>query len=192
MPGLPAWFFVEVEGVLIAPLGEGAASAPAELLPGVGAALARLRLRGVMVVAVTNAPAAAARFPALGEQWRCLVEREGGELRGCYAADAHSPPSWRRPRPGMLLAAARELGIDLPASWLVGRVRDDVLAAAKAGCAGCVLVGPAPDGGADPRLVVAVARDLADAPRVMIPRRGGCWHSRQPPAPRPRPPQCGR
>jgi D-glycero-D-manno-heptose 1,7-bisphosphate phosphatase len=175
MPAMPA-LFAEIEGVLIAPLGAGATSAQAELLPGVGAALARLRLRGVLVVAVTDGAPAAALFPALGEQLRRLVEREGGELRGCYAADALSPPSWRRPRPGMLLAAARELGIDLAASWMVGRERDDVLAAAQAGCAGCVLVGHAQEGIGDPRLVVAVARDLADAPRVMIPARGGCWH----------------
>jgi D-glycero-D-manno-heptose 1,7-bisphosphate phosphatase len=172
MPAL----FVEVEGVLIAPLRPGARSEDAVLLPGVAAALARLRLREVMVVAVTDAPATAALFPALGEQLRRLVEHDGGELRGCYAADAHSPPSWRRPRPGMLLAAARELSIDLAQSWMVGRDRNDVLAAAQAGCAGCVLVGQAPEVPSDPRLVVAVARDLADAPRVMIPRSGGCWH----------------
>jgi D-glycero-D-manno-heptose 1,7-bisphosphate phosphatase len=171
-----AALFVEVEGVLIAPLGAGADGASAELLPGVAGALARLRQRGVMVVAVTDAAPAAGLFPALGEQLRRMVEREGGELRGCYAADANSPPSWRRPRPGMLLAAARELGIDLAQSWMVGRGRDDVLAAAQAGCAGCVLVGGVQEGADDPRLVVAVARDLADAPRVMIPRSGGCWH----------------
>jgi hypothetical protein len=29
----------------------------------------------------------------------------------------------------------------------------------------------------DPGIVVALADDLADAPRVMIPRSGGCWHA---------------
>ncbi len=175
MPAL----FAEIEGVLIAPPAAGAVGAEAalpDLLPGVAAALARLRLRGVMVVAVTDDPLTAARFPAFGDQLRRMVEREGGELRGCYAADAHSPPSWRRPRSGMLLAAARELGIDLAQSWMVGRDRDSVLAAAQAGCAGCVLVGDGQEAVGDPRLVVAYARDLADAPRVMIPRSGGCWH----------------
>jgi histidinol phosphatase-like enzyme len=171
-----AALFVEVEGVLIAPLQGGAPAEQAVLLPGVAAALSRLRLRGVMVVALTDAPQTAALFPAFGDQLRRLIELEGGELRGCYAAGALSPPSWRRPRPGMLLAAARELSIDLAASWMVGRDRNDVLAAAQAGCAGCVLVGQAQEVAGDPRLVVAVARDLADAPRVMIPRSGGCWH----------------
>jgi D-glycero-D-manno-heptose 1,7-bisphosphate phosphatase len=172
MPAL----FVEVEGVLIAPLRAGETGAQAVLLPGVAAALARLRQRAVMVVALCDAPATAALFPELGEQLRRLVERDGGELRGCYAAGAQAPPSWRRPRPGMLLAAARELSIDLASSWLVGRDRNDVLAAAQAGCAGCVLVGSPEELPGDARLVVAAARDLADAPRVMIPRSGGCWH----------------
>jgi len=171
-----AALFVEVEGVLIAPLRSGDTAAQAVLLPGVAAALARLRQRGVMVVALSDAPIAAALFPELGEQLRRLVEHEGGELRGCYAAGAQAPPSWRRPRPGMLLAAARELGIELASSWVVGRDRDAVLAAAQAGCAGCVLVGTHQEVPSDARLVVAVAEDLADAPRVMIPRSGGCWH----------------
>ncbi len=171
-----AALFVELEGVVIAPLGAGTPASEPALLPGVAGALARLRQRDVMVVALTDDPATAARFPDLGVQLRQLVERDGGELRGCYAADAQSPPSWRRPRPGMLLAAARELGIDLATSWMVGRSHHDVLAAAQAGCAGCVLVGGTVEVAPDPRLVVAMARDLADAPRVMIPRRGGCWH----------------
>jgi hypothetical protein len=80
----------------------------------------------------------------------------------------------------MLLAAARELEIDLPTSWLIGTDQADAHAAAQAGCAGVVLVEgidlPAEDLG----IVVATARDLADAPRVMIPRQGGCWHDHAP------------
>ena len=59
--------------------------------------------------------------------------------------------------------------------WLVCRDANAVPAAATAGLSGVVLIGcavPTDDCG----IVVAEARDLADAPRVMVPRGGGCWH----------------
>ena len=65
------------------------------------------------------------------------------------------------------------------AGWLVCREAAAVGAAATAALAGVVLIGvdpPADDHG----LVVARAQDLADAPRVMVPRGGGCWHDHRP------------
>jgi len=40
----------------------------------------------------------------------------------------------RKPMPGLLHAAAREHGIDLARSWLVGDILDDVEAGRRAGC----------------------------------------------------------
>ncbi|HXJ77678.1 MAG TPA: HAD hydrolase-like protein, partial [Candidatus Methylomirabilis sp.] len=40
----------------------------------------------------------------------------------------------RKPAPGMLLAAACELGIDLGRSWMVGDTDGDVRAGRSAGC----------------------------------------------------------
>ena len=73
----------------------------------------------------------------------------------------------------VLLAALRTAGAD--SGWLVCGDASAVAAAATAGLAGVVLIGarvPADDHG----ITVAEARDLADAPRVMVPRGGGCWH----------------
>ncbi len=59
--------------------------------------------------------------------------------------------------------------------WLVCRDPAAVATAATAALAGVVLIGcaaPADDHG----IVVAEAADLTDAPRVMVPRGGGCWH----------------
>lgn len=41
---------------------------------------------------------------------------------------------WRKPAPGMLFAAARDLELDLARSWLVGDAERDVLAGRDAGC----------------------------------------------------------
>jgi histidinol phosphatase-like enzyme len=163
--------FVEIPGVLIADL------QATELLPGVGAALVRLQQRHVPVIAVSDgfalSPTAAADY---AERLHALVVEAGGKLENVIIATSESPKSWTKPRPGLLLAAARNHGIDLPSSWVIGVDADDALAAGQAGCAGAVLLGAGPLPSEDLGIVVAQARDLADAPRVMIPRGGGCWH----------------
>jgi histidinol phosphatase-like enzyme len=42
--------------------------------------------------------------------------------------------SCRKPRPGMLLRAARDLDLDLGRSWMVGDILDDIEAGRRAGC----------------------------------------------------------
>jgi len=49
---------------------------------------------------------------------------------GAYACDCHC----RKPMPGMLLQAARDHGIDLRSSWMVGDILHDVEAGNRAGC----------------------------------------------------------
>lgn len=157
--------FVEVPGVLCD-------EAMTALLPGVAAALARLRQRGVLIVAATDRIALDEVLSAR------LHELTGGVLAGIYSA-AGKPAAWTKPRPGMLLTAARETGADLSASWVVGTDARDAVAAGQAGCAGVVLVGGAVLPTDDLGITVASAADLADAPRVMIPRGGGCWHDQR-------------
>ena len=67
----------------------------------------------------------------------------------------------RKPKPGMLLAAARRFGIDLAASFLVGDRWRDVEAADRAGCRAVFV-----DRGYDEALTVqpdATVRDLGEA-----------------------------
>jgi D-glycero-D-manno-heptose 1,7-bisphosphate phosphatase len=40
----------------------------------------------------------------------------------------------RKPMPGLLQAAAFELGLDLEGSWMVGDILDDIEAGRRAGC----------------------------------------------------------
>lgn len=65
----------------------------------------------------------------------------GARLDGLYycphAADACD---CRKPSPGLLQTAARELDIALERSWVVGDMPEDLALAARAGCAGAVLV----------------------------------------------------
>ncbi len=41
---------------------------------------------------------------------------------------------WRKPHPGMILQAARDMGLDLTRSWMIGDQERDVLAGKSAGC----------------------------------------------------------
>jgi D-glycero-D-manno-heptose 1,7-bisphosphate phosphatase len=119
------------------------------LIPGAGAAAARLARAGFVLVCVSNQPAAAkgkASIAALLDVHRRVSEllaREGAELeasRLCWHHPEGVVPELavrcecRKPEPGMLLAAASELNIDLSASWMVGDSDIDVAAGRAAGC----------------------------------------------------------
>ena len=41
---------------------------------------------------------------------------------------------WRKPHPGMILQAARDMGLDLSRSWMIGDQERDILAGKAAGC----------------------------------------------------------
>jgi D-glycero-D-manno-heptose 1,7-bisphosphate phosphatase len=106
------------------------------VLPGVPEACAALRQAGYALVVVTNQPDI-----ARGTQTRAEVERMHERLRSllpldevvmCPHDDADACPC-RKPRPGMLLAAAERLGLDLTRSVSVGDRWRDVEAARRAG-----------------------------------------------------------
>lgn len=106
-----------------------------ELLPGVPAALARLKAAGFLLVVVTNQPDV-----ARGEQRREVVDAMHARLlaelpldaiEACFEDGDEAPR--RKPNPGMLLDAARRLGIDLARSFLVGDRWRDVEAGRRAG-----------------------------------------------------------
>ncbi|MBX9810879.1 MAG: HAD family hydrolase [Burkholderiales bacterium] len=108
-----------------------------EILPGVGEALARLKAAGFVLVVVSNQPDV-----ARGTTARDAVETINAKLaeslpvndfRVCYH-DSSDSCDCRKPKPGMLLAAARDHGIDLSSSFMVGDRWRDVEAGRRAGC----------------------------------------------------------
>lgn len=114
-----------------------------ELLPGVSAALNRLRQHGFLNIVVTNQPDI-----ATGRQRRedldALHDRLKAELaidaiKVCCHVDADSCVC-RKPKPGLLLEAAHEFDIDLGASFMVGDRWRDVAAGQRAGCKACFFI----------------------------------------------------
>jgi D-glycero-D-manno-heptose 1,7-bisphosphate phosphatase len=117
-------------------------------LPGVPEALARLGEAGFLLVVCTNQSGV-----AYGKLTEDDVRSVNARLAGFLAARGveidgfffcphgrESTCDCRKPRPGLYLRAAEELGIDLARSWGVGDAPRDLEAARAAGWRGVVLV----------------------------------------------------
>lgn len=121
-------------------------------LPGVLQALRRFRAAGYLLVVVSNQSGLARgmftqKDLAALEAWvTTQMEEKNVGIDAWYYCphlpEITGPCSCRKPEPGLLLQAARDLDIDLARSWMVGDSLRDVQAGLAAGCQ-CVLVGPA-------------------------------------------------
>jgi D-glycero-D-manno-heptose 1,7-bisphosphate phosphatase len=109
------------------------------LIPGVPEACAKLKAAGFLLVVATNQPDV-----GRGTLAQTVVEAIHAHLvqilpidrvEVCYDAGGGEPPcEFRKPRPGMLLAAARDLDIDLTCSYMVGDRWRDIDCGHAAGC----------------------------------------------------------
>jgi len=117
-----------------------------EFLPGAVEAIGRLKRGGLVVVVVTNQRGVALGrmtmhdVDSIHDQMRHELRARGADVDAVYVCpDADGP--MRKPAPGMLLAAAREVpGVVLDGSVMVGDSLTDLMAGAAAGCARGVLV----------------------------------------------------
>lgn len=108
-----------------------------ELLPGVADALRRLREGGFLNIVITNQPDIATGKQRLEDldafHSRLRAELAIDAIKVCTHTDAEDCVC-RKPRPGLLFEAAREFGIDLGASYMIGDRWRDVAAGQRAGC----------------------------------------------------------
>ena len=114
-----------------------ASPAELEILPGVETGLPQLKVAGFHLIVVTNQPDVA-RGTQTREQVETLhaalqAQLPIDEFRVCYHDDADHC-TCRKPKPGLLVDAAREHGIDLTASYLIGDRWRDVAAGQVVGC----------------------------------------------------------
>jgi D-glycero-D-manno-heptose 1,7-bisphosphate phosphatase len=125
------------------------------LLPGAIEGMALLQHHGWKLVVVTNQAGIARRlytevdFAQLTAHLRALLEVHHIRLDGVYHCPHHPTAGigelrreceCRKPRPGMLLAAAHDLGLELSASVIVGDKRSDLEAGRAAGLRACIAV----------------------------------------------------
>jgi histidinol-phosphate phosphatase family protein len=148
--------FVDKDGTLIEDLPYNVDPRRVRFAPGSRAAVRRLGEAGIDLAIVTNQSGVARGYftmPDLDRLRRHLageVEALGCRLAGFYVCP-HLPDGevaefaiecgCRKPLPGLLRAAAAELGVDVGRSWFVGDTWMDVVAGGTAG-ARTILVGP--------------------------------------------------
>ena len=110
-----------------------------EILPGVAEACRQLKQAGFLLVVATNQPDVGRGTMAQStvEELHAHMCRELplDRVEVCYhPGQGKSDCDCRKPQPGMLLRAARELNIDLAASWMVGDRWRDLDCGHAAGC----------------------------------------------------------
>lgn len=124
-----------------------------ELIDGAVEAIRKINNSGYLAIVVTNQPVIArgeVTFEELEEihnKMETLLGLEGAYLDAIYFCPHHPHKGYegeipelkfdcdcRKPKPGMLLQAAKDFNIDLSQSWMVGDSENDVLAGKNAGC----------------------------------------------------------
>ena len=146
-PGL----FLDRDGVLVEEINYLHRVEDLRIVPGAPAAVRAANDRGMPVVVVTNQSGVGrgyygwAEFSILQDALIAAFAAEGAHfdmvLACAYHGDGQPPYAvadhpWRKPQPGMLLAAAETLSLDLSRSWIVGDTASDIAAGRNAGLAG--------------------------------------------------------
>jgi D-glycero-D-manno-heptose 1,7-bisphosphate phosphatase len=126
---------LECEGGPVPP----ATLAQFETLPDVPSACARLKAAGFLLVVATNQPdvgrGTLKREVVMEMNAQMVAQLPIDRVEVCFhAGQGLSDCDCRKPKPGMLLRAARELSIDLGQSWMVGDRWRDVDCGHAAGC----------------------------------------------------------
>lgn len=124
-----------------------------ELIPGVSEAINLLHENGYLVVVITNQPVIARGevtyqgLEMIHNKMEFLLSQKGAYLDGIYFCPHHPDRGFdgevgalkrvcdcRKPKPGLLFKAAKELNIDLNSSWMIGDSNTDIEAGHAAQC----------------------------------------------------------
>lgn len=143
MPGRDKVLFLDRDGVINVHVWPAPRSwEQFAFLPGVPDALAEATREGWRIVVATNKGAVGAKLISrkVSDEINRLMVAElaaaGARVEAVYACN-HFPHGFcecRKPKPGMLLAAKRDLQLDPAICWMVGDNATDVAAGKAAGC----------------------------------------------------------
>jgi D-glycero-D-manno-heptose 1,7-bisphosphate phosphatase len=141
--------FLDKDGTVLRDVPYNVDPAHMELAPSAAVALRSLQRRGFALIVVSNQSGVARGYfseqqvVAAAQHLAAMLCREGVALTGFYYCPHLEDGvieqfartcDCRKPRPGLLLRAARDHRIDLSLSWMIGDTLDDVEAGNRAGC----------------------------------------------------------
>lgn len=131
-----------------------------ELIEGVSEAIKLINQSGYLAIVVTNQPVIARgevtweELNEIHKKMETLLGKDGAYIDGIYICPHHPDKGFegerpeykfdcdcRKPKPGLLLRAAKEFNIDLSQSIMIGDSENDMLSGENAGCKRTVLVG---------------------------------------------------
>jgi len=131
-----------------------------ELIDEVSEAIKRINQSGYLAIVVTNQPVIARGEVTWGELYEIhkkmetLLGKDGAYIDGIYICPHHPDKGFegerpeykfdcdcRKPKPGLLLRAAKDFNIDLSKSIMIGDSKSDVLSGENAHCKKSLLVG---------------------------------------------------
>ncbi|MGD0785330.1 MAG: HAD family hydrolase [Sedimentisphaerales bacterium] len=120
-----------------------------KLVPAAAQALVELRKLGFKLIVVSNQSGIARGIipenavAQIHDRLKQLLAEHNAYLDRIYYCPFHpdgalpkfrKDSDWRKPKPGMLLAASKELKISLTNSWMIGNGYNDIAAGKAAGC----------------------------------------------------------
>jgi D-glycero-D-manno-heptose 1,7-bisphosphate phosphatase len=190
--GRPA-LFLDRDGVIVEDAHYLGRAKDVQMLAGAGEAIARCNKLGIPVIVVSNQSGIArglydwSGFVAVQAAIASALAETGARLDAVYAcahhADGKAPLNvadhpWRKPNPGMIVAAAERMKLDIAHSWIAGDRASDLAAGRAAGLAGGILISPRAEDAeraSTMRLrraefAVDVASSLADAVALLLAR----------------------
>jgi D-glycero-D-manno-heptose 1,7-bisphosphate phosphatase len=194
--------FLDRDNTLIHNDGDLGDPAQVEIIQGVPSAIASLRGLGYRIIVVTNQGGVARGkygeedVEAVHQRINELIQTNSGSRIDRFYYCPYHPDGvvdkykrehpWRKPSPGMLLQAARDMDIDLSKSWMIGDQMRDVEAGRAAGVRTVLLTPDAPhmtplkfdevqaaasDHEAGPMRPTFAARSLIEATRIIAQQR---------------------
>lgn len=176
--------FLDRDGVIVEEVHYLSDPAQLSLIPGSAEAISHLNRNGIPVIIVTNQSGIArgyyppSRVDEIHGRLSSLLAVHGAHIDRYYYCPHHPTEGFgpylgscecRKPRPGMLLKAAAELGLDLSRSYMVGDKLSDLEAGVNAGCrailvrTGCGRVVSCSLNNAEELVNIHVADDLFEA-----------------------------
>lgn len=124
-----------------------------ELIDGVSNTIRQLNNLGYLVIVITNQPVIARGevtvdgLEEIHNKMETMLGKDGAYVDAIYYCPHHPHKGFagelpelkiececRKPKPGLLLKAARDYNIDLEKSWMIGDSEIDILAGKNAGC----------------------------------------------------------
>lgn len=149
--------FLDRDGTIIEDTGYPNDPAKVRLLPGAADAIRRLREAGFAAVVISNQSGVGRGLVTMRDLDRVhartveLLAERGAALDGAYYCPHHPDDECdcRKPAPGLIHRARRELSLSASGCYFVGDKASDIEAGAAAGCE-TILLGPADAGGATP------------------------------------------